>query len=349
MKKKNIAIFQYDLFVGGIQKSIINTINCLGENYNIDLYIFNRQIFYKDEISSNVNIIYIKDNKLLKRVPFKIYKLLTKNFVLDKVYDVAIDYNGYQNCTAFGVYKANAKKKVIWIHNDVEKRYQEDFNYRILYNFQKSKYKIYDKFVFVSKRALNSFKKMYKKDINSVVISNQIDDENIIKKSKEKVDIVVDKNKYNVVTLGRLVSAKGFDILLNKISELLEYRQDFHLYIIGDGPEKNKLVQMTERLKIKEYVTFLGKQDNPYKYMALMDGFVLTSRHEGQGIAVLEAKVLGLDLYLSKSLEETIENVTGYDNIVDGLKDAKKQKEKKYVRLDDYNRNNKAELEKLMK
>jgi glycosyltransferase involved in cell wall biosynthesis len=51
-------------------------------------------------------------------------------------------------------------------------------------------------------------------------------------------------------------------------------------------------------------VTLLGNQRNPFNYLQQMDGFVLTSRYEGQGIVILEAKALGLELFLAENLEK---------------------------------------------
>ena len=57
-------------------------------------------------------------------------------------------------------------------------------------------------------------------------------------------------------------------------------------------------------------MTLLGNQPNPFPYMDRMDGFVLTSRYEGQGMVIWEAKALGLPLYLSKNLEAYNPGVT---------------------------------------
>lgn len=348
---KNIAIFQRDLMAGGIQKSLINTLNVIPSSYKVDLYLYDKSNFFEDKIPSNVNIIYIKNNKLMKLLPFSLYKKLRHNYVLDKEYDVAIDFNGYQNDGSFGTIMSNSKKKVIYIHNDLDKRLIYDKKYRYLFKMGKSKYKYFDNFVFVSKGALDAFKKVYDlpSNVKTHIIANQIDDSIILEKAKEKCDIKVDSKKYNIVTVGRLVYAKGFDLLLQDLKRLLEYRKDFHLYFVGDGSEKTNLEKLTNDLGLNDYVTFLGQQNNPYKYMTLMDGFALTSRYEGQGMVIMEAKVLGLELFCTKLLESyNAGELTGYDDIVDGLKNAKKRK-KVFYSLDDYNQRNKDALLKLLK
>ena len=97
-----------------------------------------------------------------------------------------------------------------------------------------------------------------------------------------------------------------------------------------------KIKNITKELELETYVTFLGYQKNPYKYMNLMDGFILMSRYEGQGMVIMEAKALGLELFIHKRLEKYNTNIKGYDNIIEGLKKAQK-KSKKYDKLNAYN------------
>ena len=59
--------------------------------------------------------------------------------------------------------------------------------------------------------------------------------------------------------------------MLDNIKQLSNVRKDFHLYIIGDGDEKEKLIEQMKRLDLEQYVTFLGNQKNPFKYLKEMD------------------------------------------------------------------------------
>ena len=67
-----------------------------------------------------------------------------------------------------------------------------------------------------------------------------------------------------------------------------------------------------------------------------MDGFVLTSRYEGQGIVIWEAKTLGLELFISKNLEAYNPGIAGYDDIAQALICAKRR-EKVRDDLHEYN------------
>ena len=344
---RNIAIFQTDLNIGGIEKSLINLLNNLDyKKYNVDLYLYNRNNLYVDDIPSNVNIIYMKGHKLTKLVYFSILKLFYKNKITKK-YDIAIDYNSYSMDTALGCILCNSKKKVLYIHNDIKIKLKEEFKYRVLHHFFKSKYKYYTTFVGVSKSVLDTFKELNNLSNKEYhVIPNLINTKEIFDKKDDDIDIAIDSKKYNLCSVGRLVHQKGFDILLTYIKEATKYRKDFHLYIVGDGPLKESLSNMIKDLDINDYVTILGYKKNPYAIMDKMDGFILTSRYEGQGMVFLEAKALGLDIVMPKHLEKYVDDINGTDDIIGTITNLKKHK-KTYDDLKEYNNRSIKEFEKI--
>lgn len=335
---KKIAIFQTDLNIGGIQKSLVNFLNNIDNHeYEIDLYLFNKDNIYIKDIPKNINIFYLKKLPYVARfIYFDILKLITTNKI-KKEYDIAIDFNTYSMDTSISCIKVKADKKITWIHNDVKIKEIEEPKFKILLHFFKGKYKYFDKFVAVSNGALNSFIDNLKiKNKEYVVIPNIIDTNEINRKRKEKIDFKVDDNKINICSVGRLIHQKGFDILIDEIDKLVKIRKDIHLYIIGDGVEKDKLQLKIDELELNDYITLLGYKENPFPYMNKMDAFALTSRYEGQGMVVLEAKSLGLDIIVSKNLEKYIDDVVGSDDVSKSLSKLKKH-DKKFNELSSYN------------
>ena len=92
-------------------------------------------------------------------------------------------------------------------------------------------------------------------------------------------------------------------------------------------------------MEISEYVSLLGAKPNPFKYINKCDSFILTSRYEGQGMVILEAKVLGLDIIIPKHLEKYNEGIKGVNSVLTELKNATKRLEKKVDFLQKYNEN----------
>lgn len=336
---QKIAIFQNNLNVGGIQKSLINLLNNIDKNkYEIDVYLFEKINFYENIFPKNIQVKYIKRSCFITRfILFDIYKHFKRKQVKDKSYDVAIDFDSYQHATAFNAITCNAKKKVMWIHNDMEQKIKEEIKYRVLHFFFKGKYKYFDEFVAVSEPLVDKFKKIHNiKDKKYRVIPNYINTSEIIEKSKEISDLNVDNNIYNLISVGRIAHQKGYDILVEYMEKIAKKRKEIHLYIIGDGPERAKIEKTIKEKNISSYITLLGNKTNPYKYINQMDGFVLTSRYEGQGMVILEAKTLGLDIFITKNLEQYNENIKASDDLVEDIVKAKK-KTKKIDMLEEYN------------
>ncbi len=339
--KKRIAYFQEDLNYGGIQKSLVNLLNNLDYNkYEIDLYLFSDENIYLNLLNKNVNVIKMPKNSFfIKNIPFFVSKIFQKKFKTTKEYDYAIDYNSYQNCTSLAAIYSNAKNKVIYIHNNILEENKALLKYRFRAFFLKSKYKYYNKFIGVSKGVIEPFKK-YSKQYQKqyFVIPNFVDSEEIIKRSQEPINLNIDKNKYNLVTVSRIVHQKGHDIMIKLLKDVIKKRKDVHLYIIGDGDKKQFIEKLVNKYNLNEYVTFLGSLPNPFPYLKIMDGFLFTSRYEGQGIVLQEALCLGLELFFPKHLEIYQADLMGSKNLIKDLISASK-KDKKINNLKNYNEN----------
>lgn len=92
------------------------------------------------------------------------------------------------------------------------------------------------------------------------------------------------------VAAGRLSYQKGFDRLLDWFSGL---PGDFHLSILGEGPEGLNLEGKIEALNLDGKVVLTGFVANPWAYYAGADAFLLPSRWEGMPNAALEALACG--------------------------------------------------------
>jgi glycosyltransferase involved in cell wall biosynthesis len=95
----------------------------------------------------------------------------------------------------------------------------------------------------------------------------------------------------HLVTAGRLVLQKGFDLMIEAIA--MAHNTRLHLTVLGDGPERARLEALTHARGLSSRVRFAGFQANPYAYFARADGFVLSSQYEGFPNVVLEALACG--------------------------------------------------------
>lgn len=349
---KRIAVFQDDLDVGGIQKSLVNLLNNLDYNrYSVDLYLFREGGFWISRVPQQVNIIYEKPMPgRYKYLPFDL-ALSAADFDFSAVgenYDLAVDFNSYQPWTAAGSILVPAEKRVLWVHNDVEIKFREEWKYRVLFRAMKGKYKYFEEFACVSEAIAEPFLRMTGvKDKKILPIPNYIDTAEIHERSREDApDAVFDDDCFNLCAVGRLCHQKGYDIMLQNFAEAAKEREDLRLYIIGGGPDREKLEKQIAENALSDRVFLLGNRDNPFAYMQRCDGLISTSRYEGQGMNIMEAKALGLQIFIPEHLEKYVENISGCRDVTAALVAAKKA-EKKFDLLEEYNAKTLAMVDKL--
>ena len=96
-----------------------------------------------------------------------------------------------------------------------------------------------------------------------------------------------------VMAVGRLeILHKDQPTLLRAFAAVVK-RRPARLVILGDGPDKGRLEEMSRRLGIRELVDFAGFQLNPAAYMARAQVFVLSSILEGLPTVLIEALACG--------------------------------------------------------
>ncbi|HEU4505742.1 MAG TPA: glycosyltransferase [Nitrospira sp.] len=97
-------------------------------------------------------------------------------------------------------------------------------------------------------------------------------------------------------TVSRLVEPKkGLSVLLRAMAVLNRggEHQGCQLLIIGEGPARESLEALSERLGLSSFVRFTGPRRDIPRILPLLDVFVLPSLYEGFGIAILEAMAAG--------------------------------------------------------
>jgi glycosyltransferase involved in cell wall biosynthesis len=98
-----------------------------------------------------------------------------------------------------------------------------------------------------------------------------------------------------ILSVGNLIPIKGHDLLLRAIASLLPSFPLLECEIIGDGPERNHLQTLTNKLQIADRVHFRGRQSRAQVAQAMTrcTVFALPSRYEALGCVYLEAMSAG--------------------------------------------------------
>ncbi|KKP68355.1 MAG: Glycosyl transferase group 1 [Candidatus Moranbacteria bacterium GW2011_GWE1_35_17] len=130
-----------------------------------------------------------------------------------------------------------------------------------------------------------------------------------------------------IITIGatRITARKGTNYLVEALGILAPKYPNLLLRILGDGDEKNNLIDLTKKMKLENFVQFLGRipreETAPYYQEASL--FVLPSLNEGMSNAMLEALASGLPILATQTggTEELVED--GINGFVIKMKDPK--------------------------
>lgn len=113
-----------------------------------------------------------------------------------------------------------------------------------------------------------------------------------------------------ILSVGRLVERKGFDLLINACSSF-----SVAVQIVGEGPEKANLAALAKKLKVDLKLLGIKNKNELQKTYQQADIFVLASKNEGMSNALLEAMASGLPCIVSDtggSAELVENNINGF-------------------------------------
>ena len=125
------------------------------------------------------------------------------------------------------------------------------------------------------------------------------------------------ENKFVIGHVGRFVTPKNHEFLLNIFANEKHKRTDSVLMLIGDGELETSIKAQAKQLGISDSVLFMGRQANVGELMSAMDVFVLPSLFEGLGIVLVEAQCNGLPCIVSQ--EAYNEEVKIYPDLISVL------------------------------
>lgn len=290
---------------GGIETSLVNLLSMLDKDkYNIDLVLFYPDGELLQFLPDWINIIPIwkiknKKSSLLKRIVlsrnifFRIIKNIifhpynAKHFVPKKHYDFAIAYSGYFNFMDILAGISNSTKKLVWVQADFYTQYNIDSNFKRKFKSIYKKYKYFDKIICVSEKASENFKILCPELSNKVTFNWNI--------NKERTSAIIDESSiklssnYNIITIARLDKYKGIERLITVSKLLKDANIDFKMYVLGDGPYKEKLLSMINELDVNEQIVLLGNVNNVFSVIKQADLYVSPSDCEGLSNVTLES------------------------------------------------------------
>lgn len=203
-----------------------------------------------------------------------------------------------------------AGRKAAFVHIDYEMAgYSRKLDKNCYLNF--------DRIYAVSDEAKNSFEKVYPECREKCrFFPNLLDVEGIRKKAACPGGFEDDFKGIRILTVGRLVTQKAYDIALEAMSLLKERGEQARWYVLGEGDQRGALEEKRKRLGLEEDFLLPGAVKNPYPYFAQADIYVHATRFEGKSIAIQEAQILGKAILVSDCNGNREQVTRGVDGLV---------------------------------
>lgn len=308
---KKVLFLIPTLMHGGAEKVLVNLVNNINKN---EFEITVQTLFDEGINKKNLNkeITYKSNFKYIIRGYTYIFKMISpkilyKWLIKDK-YDIIISYLEGQTARIVSGCTDRETKLISWIHSEQRTIEFASRAFKSTKEAERS-YKKFHKIICVSKNVKKDFEKIFNVKENVEVLYNTNESEDIKQKSKDKVeDIVINKDVFNICSVGKITEEKGYLKLARIHKKLIDNGINNNIYIFGIGEQKEIIERYITENKLDKSFIFMGYKDNPYKYVKNCDLYVCSSEREGFSTAVTEALIIGTPVVttLCSGMEELL-------------------------------------------
>lgn len=214
-----------------------------------------------------------------------------------------------------------ADRYCICIRSDLKGMQSKD---RVLHTLRRYADRI-DSYLCVSGTARDSLVELIPKTKErAFVLYNILNPDQMRKMADSAENPFPDDGRFHIASVCRISdSAKGVFRMLNVAERLAKENRRFRWYLVGDGPDRNRLCAETEKRGMTDIFLLTGAKENPFGYYRYADLVAVPSYHEGLCGVVNEAKVSGaavLATEFSGIHEQITTGVNGW--IVENSEDA---------------------------
>lgn len=306
---KKILLVGMTSGVGGIETFIVNVLNKVDRNkYSIDLLLFQDVDKKFSEDIKKAHHVYRVNS--VRYHPFKWFFDIIKFYSAHK-YDIvhANECSAktflycwpiiFHRTTKFIVHSHNGSDAGKCIHLFMRPIQQMFTAYRWSCSTEASKWMFGKKFM--NKYNVVDIKNGI--DISKYKFSNSV-------RNDYRNRLKVDSDTVIVGSIARLENQKNHAFLLRIFKDYIDRNPNSLLLIAGEGSLKNKLVDETIQLGIKDRVKFLGNRNDIPNLLQAVDILLMPSLYEGMPFVGMEAQAAGLPIVASDTVDHDL-NITG--------------------------------------
>lgn len=321
MKKKKILFYTSGIGLGGVEKVLLELLKFIDkEKYDIKVAFQNGdERYFESEIPKDIQYKFMLDEKIIgKTIYFKerkkknlIYKIcylfmmkyekmiIKKEFLkFSEDRDIVIDF---KSGDFYKIIQLNKKaKRLCWLHNEITK----------VSSYYKRKERL-EKFFNTCEKVIcicNEMKDNLIKEMPSIqnkieVFYNCFDIQKIEELSKDTFDLNFDdkkklNDKYFIMVSRLETKMKDFSTLINAYEIYLkkEGEKTLKLYLLGEGPDRDKIEKILKNKGLEEKILLLGAKKNPYPWIKNSKFLIHSSKFEGLPTVLIEALILGKNI-----------------------------------------------------
>ena len=285
--QKKLIIFMPSMDGGGVEKNLIIISNFLSKHVkNLILITFDNR--FNKKFKKKIKIINFKkktNKKFSKYFKYLVCLLILSKEILKNRNTSVISFQANIYAIILSlilrfdlIIRSNASPSG-WTNSFIK-----NYLFKIFFTLPKS----------IIVNSLDFKKEIDKKFlIKSTLIYNPLNKNEILKRSKEKINLKLfdNKNSLKLINISRFTDQKDHLTLL-KAFKKIHHLIDVELLIIGYGANKNMINGFIKKNKLGNKIKVLGFQENPYKFIKKSDVFILTSIFEGLPNVLLESLTL---------------------------------------------------------
>jgi len=337
-----IAFIIDSLTCGGAEKSLVTLLSLMDYSAcDIDLFLFQRGGMFEELVPAQVTIrsgtefapfalaplstLFFESvgsldfrkffarlkNSAWQRISFKKVHGAQKfwqcmGHLIDKYpvhYDVAIAYSqGFP--TYYVAEKITSDRKFALINTDyVAAGYDRNHDFPF--------YKKFEKIVAVGEYGKKTLQRLYPELKDNIELIYEIVEPELIQRMAAIGESFRDGyNGLRLLTIGRLFPPKGYDIALEACRKLKDKGLKFRWYVLGEGPLRAEMEEFIRQNGLTDEFVLLGAKINPFPYLKDCNIYVQTSKFEGYGRTVAEARMFNKPIVSTNFdvVHEQIEN-----------------------------------------
>jgi glycosyltransferase involved in cell wall biosynthesis len=303
--RRKICFVLPSLNGGGAERAAVQILNALdSHSWDRSMYLFRREGPYLDRLDDEIALSAGRGESRLER-----WREL-RRFLRVSRPDVVVSFLSYFSVLA-AARAAGIGARVVFNQQtpmtaflgDADYHWRRPWHRRVFSAVTRVGFNLADRVVTTSKGVADDLISQFGVAAARIqVIHNPVDLLEIARAVVEPIDHEIERAWVPpvVVAAGRLADAKNYPLLIDAMAVLRE-RVPARLFILGSGELEGALRQRIAERKLEADVVLCGFQQNPWKYIARSDAFVLTSRYEGFGNVLIEAMACGVPVVATKS------------------------------------------------